>query len=134
MQQVLLSEATAARRRIPLYLVDDTDGKTPETGVTFSAGEIKVSKNGGADGNHGGTVSEIALGRYYYEATAAEFDTLGFLSLSFTKTGIRTFQAAVQVVAFTPYDAAALGLSAVPATVAGAVGSVTAGVTLAANA
>lgn len=99
MLQFLQSESTAARRRIPVYLVDDADGKTPETGITFSAGDIKVSKNGGAEANHGGTVTELAGGMYYYEATSGELDTLGFLSIRFTKSGVRTFVAAHQVIA-----------------------------------
>lgn len=96
--QLVQSQATAAQRRIPVYLVDDTDGKTPETGITFSAGEIKISKNGGAEANHAGTVTELASGMYYYEATAAELDTLGFLSVRLTKSGVRTFAALVQVI------------------------------------
>lgn len=98
MLQLLQSESTAARRRIPVYLVDDTDGKTPETGITFSTGDIKVSKNGAAEANHGGTVTELANGMYYYEATSGELDTLGFISLRFIKSGVRTFIAVHQVI------------------------------------
>ena len=112
-----LSEGTAARRRIPLYLVEDSDGKTPKTGVTFVAGDIKLSKNGAAEANHGGTVSELAGGMYYYEATAAELDTFGFVSIRFTKAALRTFVALVQVVAHDVYDAAGLGLSRIDAAI-----------------
>lgn len=99
MLQITQSESTAARRRVPVYLVDSTDGFTPETGITFSAGDIKISKNGAAEGNHAGTVTELAGGLYYYECTSGEVDTLGFLSARFTKTGVRTFVAVAQVMA-----------------------------------
>lgn len=98
MLRLTQSEAAAALRRIPVYLADDTDGRTPETGVSFAAGEIRVSKNGAAEVNHAGAVTEIAGGLYYYEATAAELDTLGFLAIRFSKTGVRTFAAVHQVV------------------------------------
>ena len=41
---IILDEATAARRRVPIWLVDATDGITAETGVT---GKPNMSKNGG---------------------------------------------------------------------------------------
>lgn len=97
MMILALNEATAARRRLPVYLVDATDGVTPETGVTFSAGEIKVSANGAAQANHVGTVTEVGLGLYYYECDATEVATEGFLSIIVTKTGVRTFHAMAQV-------------------------------------
>ena len=106
MLQIKQSESTAARRRVPVYLVDATDGVTPETGITFAAGDIKLSKNGAAEGNHAGTVTELAGGLYSYEATAGEVDTLGFLSARFTKSGVRTFVAVAQVQVLDPYTAA----------------------------
>ena len=89
-------ESTAARRRILVYLVDDTDGKTAETGVTISAGDVKISKNGAAEANHAGTLTELAGGFYYYEFSAAEVDTPGFISFRLTKSGVRTFAKEVQ--------------------------------------
>lgn len=99
------SEATAARRRILVYLVDDTDGKTPETAVTISAGDVKISKNGAAEANHAGTLVELAGGRYYYEHTQAEQDTLGLLTFALAKAGVRTFIKESQVVPWDPYAA-----------------------------
>jgi hypothetical protein len=111
MQQIKLSESTAARRRIPVYLVDETDGKTPETGITVSTGDLKLSKNGATESNHSGTWTEVASGLYYYEATSGELNTVGFLTVRVIKPGVRTFVAAVQIVAFDPYDGARLGLT-----------------------
>lgn len=111
MHLILLSESVAARRRLPLRLVDNSDGQTGETGLTFSAGEIKISKNGGAEGNHNGSVTELAAGGYYYEATQGELDTFGYLQARFIKTGVVEFWAVAQVVAFDPYDIVRLGLT-----------------------
>lgn len=115
-------EATAARRRIPIYLVDETDGVTPETSVTVGAGDVKISKDGGGEANHAGTLNELAGGMYYYEATAGELDTLGFLSIRLVKSGVRTFIAVAQVVAVDLYDDVRGGLTALPNAAAEAAG------------
>lgn len=104
--QIQQSEATAAQRRIPFALVDDADGKTPETGITFSGAEIQLSKNGGAFGSFAGSVTELSDGAYYYEATQGEVDTVGFLLIKIEKTGVRlVLLAAAQVVPWDPYHA-----------------------------
>lgn len=111
MQLLQQSEATASYRRIPFPCVDDTDGKTPETGLTFAAGELKTAKNGGAEANAAGTVTEGAGGVYYYEATAAELNTLGLVTLRVVKAGVRGVVVLGQVVPFDPYSATSLGLT-----------------------
>ena len=72
MQLLLLSEATAARRRIPIHLVDATDGITKKTGET--GGQPQLSKNGAAFGNTTATLVELTDGLYYVELTAAELN------------------------------------------------------------
>jgi len=62
MQTIQIGEAIAAKRRIRVVLVDDTDGKTPETGITLAAGDLKLSKAGGAEANHAGAFVELAGG------------------------------------------------------------------------
>lgn len=84
-----LSEPTATKRRIPFCLYD-TAGATLQTGIVLSGSELQLSKNGAAFANFAGTVTEVGSGLYYYEATAAEVNTLGFLALKIVKTGIRT--------------------------------------------
>lgn len=117
MQLLQQSETTASYRRILLACVDATDGFTPETGLTFAAGELKLSKNGATETNHAGTVTEVAGGVYYYEATAGELDTLGTFTVRINKTGVRGNVSVVQVVPFDPYSAASLGLTNLDATV-----------------
>jgi hypothetical protein len=122
MHLLKLSEGTAARRRILVYLLDDTDGKTAETGVTVSAGDIKISKNGAAEANHTGTWTEISGGLYHYEYTSGELDTLGFISFRLVKSGVRTFVKEAQVVSIDPYDVTRLGLTALPSQAAESAG------------
>lgn len=121
MHLLKLSESTAARRRLLISLVDSADG-SPETGVTISAGDVKISKNGGAEANHAGTLTELGGGAYYYECHADELDTVGFLSVRFSKTGIRPFIKEAQVVAFDPYDGVRAGLTGLPNAAAGSNG------------
>ena len=110
------SESTAAQRRIPVLLVDSGDGFSSETGVLTPT--IEISKNGAAQAAGVGTWVEIGEGLYYYELTAAELNTVGFVNVRVIKTGVsRQFQGVAQVVAFDPYSAANLGLTNLDAAV-----------------
>lgn len=96
------SEATAAQRRVPIHLVDATDGITPETGVT---GTPQISKNGGAFANTTNALVEVGNGLYYVELTATELDALGFIAVRFKSAATAEAQVVGQVVPFDPYDA-----------------------------
>jgi len=109
--------ATGANRTIIFRCVDATDGYTAETGLAFGAGDIKISKNGAAEANHSGTVTEIAGGLYKYEFAVAELDTPGSISFRTNKSGVRPASFIHQVVAFDPYDASAMGMTRLDATV-----------------
>ena len=97
------SEATAARRRFPVFLVDATDGLTPETGE--GSGQPQISKNGGAFANTSNTLTSVGNGYYYVELTASELDTLGDFVVRFKSANTAEFNMDGQVVAFDPYDA-----------------------------
>lgn len=114
--QMKQSEATAERRRIPFKVFDDdsADAYAVKTGLTFSAGEILLSKNGASEVNGVGTVTEEAGGDYYYQATQTELDTLGYVKIRVAKTDCYPVSVKVQVVSFDPYDSAGLGLSYLP--------------------
>jgi hypothetical protein len=117
------SEATAAQRRWFFHCVDDSDGTTPETGLTFSGTELQISENGAAFADFLGAATELSDGLYYYEATAAELSTVGALAFKIEKTGVRTTILAVgQVVPWDPYAVLNLGLTALPAVAAEAAG------------
>lgn len=70
---------------IPFYMVDETDGVTPETGLSITA---EVSKDGGAFASAGGTATEISDGVYQFDATAADMNA-DVVVLKFTATGAR---------------------------------------------
>jgi hypothetical protein len=102
MQQIKQNEATASLRRVPVVLVDAADGQTPETGITLTLGDMKLTKAGGGLADHAGSLVELAGGDYYYELTAGEVDTLGYLVGRIVKSGVRTYRFAVQIVGFDP--------------------------------
>ncbi len=120
MQLYLLSEATAARRRTYLHLVDATDGITAETGE--AAGQPQFSKNGAAFANTSATLTAVGNGLYYVEHTTGELDTLGVLAVRYKSANTAEAQAICQVVAFNPFDSVRLGLTALPAAAAEAAG------------
>lgn len=97
------NETTNARKYVPMKLVDSTDGYTPETGLSFSSGEIKISKAGGVEANHAGSVVEVGGGVYMYLPSNGEVDTLGVLTVRITKTGVRDAVFTGQVIAIDPY-------------------------------
>jgi hypothetical protein len=54
---------------------------SPAEGLVFDPSEIQITKSGAARATSGGTVTDCDYGTYYYECTAAEVDTPGFLGL-----------------------------------------------------
>jgi hypothetical protein len=116
MYQIKQSETTATRRRIPVLLVDITNGYVPLTGITSPT--VNISKNGSTVFSGTGTWTEIGNGQYYYEFTADEVDTLGWISINIEKVTVsRDFNAVVQIMAYDAYASANLGLSNIDATI-----------------
>lgn len=113
MSIIKLNEATAARKTVYFFASDDdsADQYAPQTGITFAAAELKVSKGGAAEANSTGSVAEIGGGWYAYTFAAAEINTLGPVLLRTARTDTYTDAVLVQVVAYDPYDVAGLGLS-----------------------
>lgn len=72
------SDPTAARRRVPICLVDVNDGITPITGAVATP---QLSKNGAAFASTAAAIVEVGNGAYYCELTTSELDTLGFFIL-----------------------------------------------------
>jgi len=115
MYQIKQSETTAARRRIPVLLVDVTDGYTPKTGQT--APTVTISKNGATAATGTGTWTEIGNGQYYYEFASGEVDTLGWIAVNVQKTACRQYNAVVQVMAYDYAAGTNLGLTNLDATI-----------------
>jgi hypothetical protein len=123
MFQIKQSEATAARRRVPVLLVSLTDGFTPSTGIVTPT--ITISKNGAAIASGAGTWTEIGNGQYYYEFTSGEVDTLGWIAVNIEKASVtRDYNSIVQVQAYDPFDTVRLGLTALPNIASGSAGGV----------
>ena len=123
MQQLQLSEATAAQRRLFFHAVDATDGIAAETGLT---GVGRLSKNGATTAATSASISEIDStnmpGRYYIELTAGELDTIGIIEFRYKAAACAEVVARAQVVSFDPYDAVRMGLTALPNAAAEAAG------------
>lgn len=106
-RNIFVSESTGAERRIPVLLLDVTDGLTEETGVTITvASECRISKNGGAAANCAGTAGEVETGIYYYEPTAGEVDTIGYITVRINDSAARAFYGSANIVAFDPTSTA----------------------------
>jgi len=96
------NEPISYRRKFTFVCVDDTDGKSPETGLTFSAGEVGLRKSWQTSYTavaNIATIVEIGDGEYQGEFTAAELDSVGPLLLKVKKTGVRTAILAIGQVA-----------------------------------
>jgi hypothetical protein len=86
---IALRQSTASQEVLLGPFLDDTDGKTAETGLTIANTDIKVWKNGGtteASKNSGGA-THIASGRYYAVMDATDTDTCGPLELNIHVSG-----------------------------------------------
>ena len=60
---------------VTFFAIDPANRPTRKTGVTFSAGDVKVSQDGGAFSNTGSLPTEIgSSGRYSLPLTAAEMN------------------------------------------------------------
>lgn len=103
MVDIKKDESTAAQRRIPFYV--SLDGVNGATGLSFATSDLKVSKAGAAPANSAGTVSETGLGVYYYNATAAEVDTFGILTIYINKSGYPASEVYALVTSDDPYTA-----------------------------
>lgn len=97
------------------HLAKSADG-TDDTGVVPV---VTISKAGGAFGAAAGVVTEISGGWYKVAFTAADLSTLGALAINVAVATADSINEVAQVVAFDPYDAVHLGLSALPAAASG---------------
>jgi hypothetical protein len=101
-------------KKVILYMVDDSDHVSPETGLTLT---VRVSKNGGAFAAGAGSVAELEDGLYAYTFGAGDVDTLGPVVIKATATGADQCVVEGRVVAFDPDDASALGLGRLDAAI-----------------
>lgn len=104
---IILKQSTASQEILLGPFLDDTDGKTAETGLTIANTDIKVWKAGGtteASKNSGGA-THIASGRYYAVLDATDTDTLGPMELNVHVSGALPVRRECLVVTAAAYDA-----------------------------
>jgi hypothetical protein len=106
------SESDAAERTWLFYLSNAADG-TPATGKTIATTDFKISKNGAAFGNAGGTVTEMSLGWYKMVFTTGDIDTLGALACELSgEAGVDTLHVTHQIVALDMMAGAGVAVNA----------------------
>ncbi len=84
----ILKQSTAATIKLGPF-IDDTDGKTAETGLTIAQADIRLSKNGGDFAQKNSTTSATHDENGYYDIplNATDTGTLGRLRVAVSKSG-----------------------------------------------
>ena len=93
-------------------LVDDTDGKTAETGLTISQGDVLLWKEGGTTfgaKNESTSATHRSNGCYTVPLDATDTNTLGVLVVSVNESGALPVRHDFQVVPANVYNSAVLG-------------------------
>lgn len=99
---IYINGASGASVRVYLYLVDATDGLTPETGE--AGGQPQLSKNGGAYANTTNLLVSLGNGTYYVELTAAEVNTAGHIAIRYKSAATAECQVAHDVISSDIYS------------------------------
>ena len=83
-----IKQSTASTVKLGPFL-DDTDGKTAETGLTISQADIRISKNGGAFAQSNNTAGATHNENGYYSVPldTTDTNTLGTFRVAVSKSG-----------------------------------------------
>ena len=83
-----IKQSTSSTIKLGPFL-DDTDGKTPETGLTISQADIRLSKNGGAfaQSNNAAGATHNENGYYDVPLNTTDTNTLGTLRVAVSESG-----------------------------------------------
>lgn len=115
--------------------LDDTDGKTAETGLTITQPDIRLSKNGAAyaQKNAAGTLSHMENGYYSLTLDTTDMNTVGTLRVHVIESGALPVWVDIQILEEAVYDAlfAASATGLLPANVTQWLGSAAATPTVA---
>jgi len=100
-----IKQNTAVTLLIGPFL-DETDGVTPETGLTIAQADIRLSKNGGnmAQKNDATSCIHDELGYYTCPLDATDSNTLGILKLSVAPSGSLPVWVDIMVLTAEAYD------------------------------
>ena len=100
-----LKQSTAATIKLGPF-VDDSDGKTAETGLTISQADIRLSKNGGdiAQTHNSAGATHDKLGYYNVPLDTTDTNTLGTLKVIVSESGALPVFADFMVITAEAYD------------------------------
>jgi hypothetical protein len=104
---MFLKQSTTSQEILLGPFLDDTDGKTAETGLTIANTDIKLWKSGGTteSNKNSGGATHIASGRYYAVLDATDTDTVGLLEVSVSVSGALPVRRQFYVLEEAIYDA-----------------------------
>jgi hypothetical protein len=103
---VFLKQSTASQIRVTPRFVDDTDFKTPETGLTIANTDVKLSKNGAAEASkNSGGGTHLGSGRYSLTFDATDTNTVGELAVGIVISGALPVECKFFVLEEAVYDA-----------------------------
>lgn len=100
-----LKQSTAVTIKVGPFL-DDTDGKTPETALTITQADVRLSKNGGnfAQKNSATSATHDENGWYDVALSTTDTNTLGSLVLAINEAGALPVWVEFQVAPANVYD------------------------------
>jgi hypothetical protein len=121
---MFLRQSTAATVKLGPFL-DETDGRTAETGLTLSQADIRLSKNGGdiAQSNNAAGATHDELGYYDVPLDTTDTGTLGRLKVMVHESGALPVWAEFTVLPANVYDSLIAGSDKLQADVAEWLGS-----------
>ena len=100
-----LKQSTAVTVKLGPF-VDETDGKTAETGLTISQADVRLTKNGGdmAQKNNASSCTHDEIGYYDCPLSTTDTNTLGHLRLAVHESGALPVRADFMVVPANVWD------------------------------
>lgn len=106
-----LRHATDSQEILLGTFVDDTDGKTPETGLTIANTDIKLWKEGASSevSKNSGGATHVAGGRFHAVLDSTDTNTLGKLEINVHVPGALPVRREFLVVPAMVYDSVVLG-------------------------
>jgi len=108
---MLLLKQSTAKTVVLGPFVDDTDGKTAETGLTISQADIRLSKNGGAfaQTNNSAGATHMENGYYSVPLDTTDTNTVGTLTVAISESGALPVFREFMIVPANAYDSLVAG-------------------------
>ena len=103
---MFLKQSTAVTIKLGPF-VDSTDAVTPETALTISQADVRISKNGGnyAQKNESSSATHDELGEYDIDLDATDTNTVGIIRVMVQESGALPVWREYQVLEEAVYDA-----------------------------